>query len=121
MKKIVHLAVHLTVQEQSTIDADELAKEISQAIDTANIEGDMPSIEDAGNTLLGWSVTPVATHHITDELRDEVAAALALLRAKGYAVAAFSPADLGSMPVEQMDAFLLKMGQEAAEEHQAAQ
>lgn len=121
MKQVVHLAVLLTVQEQGTIDTEALAKGVSSAIDTASVEGDLDSLEHAGSELLGWTVTPISTHPITDEVRDEAEVAIALLRAKGYAVAAFSPADLGSMPVEQMDSFLLKMGQEAAEEHKEAQ
>lgn len=75
-------------------------------------EGDLP--EAIGSAVKGWSVT--LSSIATADSDPEAQAAIALLRGKGYAVAAFSPNALGKMPSAEMEPFLQKMGNEAIDD-----
>jgi hypothetical protein len=112
VKTVSTFSVQIILDSNVNLDAEVMRVAISDGFGAALHEGDVT--EATAKAVDSWSVT-----HISSTANDpdpDVQIALATLRGRGYAVAAFSPQMLGKMTVDEMEPFLMKMGTEAIED-----
>jgi len=116
MEKAVFFTAVIQVNDEGQLDESTLRDAIADGIDIAHREGNLTLLDDTSTEFRSWKVSHIATVHAGSETVAEAQEAIAKLRSLGYAVAAFSPSDLGSMKREEMEPFLLKAGTDAIEE-----